>query len=243
VSPVAVGAGSAAAALVIWRLTALRKRKVLLVAAGAAAVAVWLARLARSPARSEARGFAFDPDRVAHFEAAGWRAYYDRTWLTLLRLIVGLCQEQFRIPFPVSLLAAYHVARAAQAWVPFDHDLAVVRMHYRQFYRLARRYSGLRFDPDRVADLEVEYNDVHRRLVGQPDKTEFVETMARLHSATFGLPLEQARESAEFRVLANNTVDRITGGTSTDVQADWATLEDQLRQCYRSIQRELHALA
>jgi hypothetical protein len=47
------------------------------------------------------------------------------------------------------------------------------------------------------------------------------------------------RQSAEWRVRANNTVDKITGGTSADPEADWAKLEDELRHCYRSIQREL----
>jgi hypothetical protein len=182
--------------------------------------------------------FAHNPDRVAYFEAAGWRAYYDRAWLKLLRLIVSLCQEQFRIPFPISLLAAYYVMRASIAWVPLDHDENVVRSYYEIFYRLARQYSGLQFDPMRVAALELKYNDTHRRLSGKPDKTEFIETMVELHSAIFGLTPEQARESAELRVLANNTVDLITSKTSTDPEADWAKLEDYLRQCYRSIERE-----
>jgi hypothetical protein len=185
--------------------------------------------------------FQYNPDRVAYFEAAGWRAYYDRAWLKLLRLIVSLCQEQFRIPFPMSLLAAYYVTRASIAWVPLDHDENVVRHFYEKFYRLARQYSGLRFDPPRVAALELQYNDVHRRLSGKPDKTEFIETMVDLHSAIFGLTPEQARESAELRVLANNTVDLITSNTSTDPEADWAKLEDYLRQCYRSIEREAKA--
>ena len=43
------------------------------------------------------------------------------------------------------------------------------------------------------------------------------------------------RESAEWRVRANNTVDLITSGQSKDPEADWAKLEDELRQCYRSI--------
>ena len=46
------------------------------------------------------------PERVASFEAAGWKAYYDRKWLKMLCLIVLLCQEQFHIPFPMSLAAA-----------------------------------------------------------------------------------------------------------------------------------------
>jgi hypothetical protein len=183
--------------------------------------------------------FQFSPDRVAYYEATGWRAYYDRQWLKLLRLIVLLCQEQFRIPFPVSLLAAYYVTRASAAWAPLDHNLAVVNAYYERFYRLAGRYSGLKFDPAQAAALETEYNDVHRRLSGKPDKTEFIATMIKLHSTIFGLTPEQASESAEQRVLANNTVDLITSKTSTDPEADWLKLEAQLRLCYRSIEREL----
>lgn len=181
----------------------------------------------------------FDPDRVAHFEATGWRAYYDRNWVKLLGLIVALCQEQFRIPFPVSLQAAYYVTRAAAAWAPVDHDERVVLRYYEQFYRLARRYSGLSFDPANVAAMELRYNDVHRRLVGQPDKTELLITLIALHSALFGLSPKQVRESAEWRVEANNTVDEITSGRSQDVEGDWLKIEEYLRRCYRSIQREL----
>lgn len=186
--------------------------------------------------------FAFDPDRVAYAEAQGWRAYYDRDWLTLLRLIVALCQSQFRIPFPLSLLAAYYATRASIAWVPIDHDEAKVKAYYEKFYRLARRYSGLRFDPARAATLELRYNEVHRRLsiAKQTDKIEFIETMVALHSELFGLTPEQARESAEQRVIANNIVDTITGKTSADPEADWVRLEDHLRRCYRSIAQEMN---
>jgi hypothetical protein len=182
-----------------------------------------------------ARAPRFDPDRVAYFEAAGWRAYYDRAWLKLLRLIVQLGQEQFHIPFPLSLLAAYYVVRASVAWVPLDHDEAVVRDYYARFYRLARRFGGFRFDPARVAALELRYNDDHRRLVGNPDKSAFLRTMTELHAALFGLDLEAARESARWRVEACNVVDTITGRTSPDPEADWRLLEEHLRRCYRDV--------
>jgi len=185
-----------------------------------------------------ARTVEFDPERVAYFEAHGWRAYYDRQWGKLLRLIVGLCQEQFGIPFPVSLLAAYDVTRASIAWAPVEHDARLVEDYYERFYRLARRYSGLRFDPVRAAAFELRYNDIHRRLVGQADKTEFIAAMVDLHSTLFRITPEQARESAELRVLANNTVDLITSQRSTDVEGDWQKLEAYLRDCYRSIARE-----
>ena len=182
-----------------------------------------------------AKVFEINPDQVAYVEAAGWRAYYDRKWLKMLRLIMKLCQEQFHIPFPMSLLAAYHTIYASIAWVPVNHDEKKVLKSLEKFYRLAGRYSGLTFDPKRVAALELEYFDVHRRLVGLPDKSELIETLVKLHSAIFGLSIEQVRESAELRAKAADKVDRITGKTSIDVEGDWATLEEDLRQCYRSI--------
>ena len=179
----------------------------------------------------------FDPDRVAHFEAAGWRAYYDHRWLDVLRLMVDLCQEQFHIPFPLSLLAAYHVARASIAWAPAKNDPRTTRRHLRRFYRLARRYSGLVFEPPRAAELELRYWAEHRRLVNQADKTGFVQALTDLHTHLFQVSPDAARESAEYRVRASNTVDRITARTSDDPERDWRTLEQDLEQCYRTIIR------
>src|SRR5438270_5473607 len=143
----------------------------------------------------------FEPDRVAYYEAAGWRAYYDHRWLKIVSLIAGLCREQFRIPFPHSLLAAAFIVRASITWVPADHDTQRVRPNLERFYRLARRYSPLDFDPARVAELEVRYWDDHRRMAGLPDveKHGYVDTVTELHGALFGLPDQMARTSAELR--------------------------------------------
>ncbi len=187
--------------------------------------------------------FDFDPDQVAYAEAAGWRAYYDHNWPKMLLLIVKLCSSQFHIPFPLNLLASYYIVRASAAWVAVDHDAAAIRRLHVRFYKIALRYSGLKFDPERAAQLEEQYWDVHRRLSGQPDKTEFLNTMIDLHSVVFGIKPEQARESAELRVAANNTVDLITSHTSTNPEADWVKLEDELRRCYQSVQAAMKANA
>jgi hypothetical protein len=178
----------------------------------------------------------FDADRVAYFETEGWRAYYDRRWLRLLKLLVTMSHEQFRIPWPQALVAAYYVTRASVAWVPIDHDAAKVLRYYEAFYRLARRYSGLSFDSKRVAELELKYNDDHRRLIGAEDKTELLQTLIDLHSAIFGMSAEEVAESAAHRVRALNAVDRITSKRSTDVDADWREVLEELQYCYRSVQ-------
>ncbi len=179
--------------------------------------------------------FRFNPDQVAYYEVAGWKAYYDHDWWKLLRLIVSLCQEQFQIPFPMSLLAAYYTVRASASWVPTNHDERMVRWFLERFYRVAQRYSRLKFDPARVGELELAYWDIHRRLSGQPDKTELLQSIIVLHAELFKLTTEQARESAAYRVEAATILDTITSGTSTDPAGDWQRTEECLRSCYRSL--------
>ena len=97
-----------------------------------------------------------NPRRLAQLEAGGWRAYYDRDWPRLIKLMVQLNQEQFHIPFPLSVVAAFHVARGSIAWAPVDNDPAEVRRHFVRYYRMARRWSGLQFAPRRAAELEID---------------------------------------------------------------------------------------
>lgn len=181
--------------------------------------------------------FTMNPERIAYYEAAGWKAYYEHKWAKMLRLMVGLCQEQFHIPFPMSLAAAYYTTRASLAWVPVAHDERKVLAYLEKFYRVARRHSGLSYDIKQVATLELQYFDVHRRLSGKPDKEEFLQTLMALHSAIFAISPEAAKESAEWRLLAANTVDLITSKASTDIAGDWTKLEEYLRRCYRSIKQ------
>ena len=185
--------------------------------------------------------FSFNPDQVAYYEVAGWKAYYDHAWLRLLRLVIALVREQFHIPFPAYLLAAYYITRASAAWVPVDHDLKKVQTYLEKFYQLARRYSGLKFDAAYVAELEIRYWIVHRELVGNPDKAEFTAAMIDLHSAIFGISKDAASESGEQRVQANVILDTITGRTSQDPANDWLKCEEHLRRCYQSIQQAMQS--
>ncbi len=186
-----------------------------------------------------AKTFTMQPRRIAYFEAAGWKAYYDHKWFKMMRLLVLLCQEQFHIPFPMSLVASYYTTRASLAWVPVEHDEKKVLKYLEKFYGVAHRYSGLHYDVKTVADLELKYYEVHRRLSGTSEKEELIQTFIELHCALFGLTPEQARESAEWRVLATDTVDLITSRTSTNIEQDWRKLEGYLQKAYGSIAQEL----
>ena len=181
----------------------------------------------------------FDPDRIASAEANGWRMYYERNWPRFAYLMVRLCQEQFHIPFPWSVLAAVNIVRAAAAWFGELQDTKAALRSLERYYGFVRRYSGYSFDASRAAQAELSYWDVHRRVVDQEDKSEFVTSLVLLHSLIFGIRPDQARESAELRVQASTLVDRITGGRSSDQERDWQLLEAHLRDTYRSILRVL----
>src|SRR5262249_18363857 len=143
--------------------------------------------------------FAFDPEHVAKLETEGWRAYYDKQWLRVLYLTERTTATEFHVPFPLSIQGAYFVTRAAIAFKPVDNDIPGTRAGLERYYGLVRRWSGLAFDTQRVTDLELAYWVVHRDLSGAADHTKLEDVLTELHAATFGIPLESARESGRWR--------------------------------------------
>lgn len=183
----------------------------------------------------------FDPDLVAHAETAGWRAYYDRRWPTMLRLMMQLSREQFHMPLLASLVAAYYTVQAGRHWIPGRAEREKTRYFLTRFYRQASTHSGLRFDPSQAGAAELAYWDIARRIKQGASRQEYVETMRMLHSIVFDITPKQAGESAELRVQANELVNEITAGIAQAPERNWTELEQRLRQCYRSIQREMAA--
>lgn len=183
----------------------------------------------------------FNPDRSAALETAGWKAYAARNWPRFLLAMTRLNAEQFHMPLPLAILGSWYLVRASLAWVPADHDEAMVRSSLEQFYRLARRYSRLSFNPERAAECEIRYWDAHRRAVRQTDKQAFTQAMIALHGELFGISPEQARESAELRVEANNVYDPIALGEKAGTDAEWSAVQLLLQRCYRLALREMEA--
>ncbi len=190
----------------------------------------------------------FDADRVAYFERAGWEAYYDHRWLRVLRLMVQLNRQQFAMSMSSAVSASLDIVRASRAFAPLDNDVPTAVMHLQRYYTKAQRSAGLRSDAATLAGLEMDYWVVHRRLAiarrAAPDHAgdigPMVEALARLHAALFDAPPEAIQRSAELRAQAAVAVDRITGGYSGDLAADWCEVEDLLRRAYRSVvNREL----
>jgi hypothetical protein len=180
----------------------------------------------------------FDPDRLAQLEVAGWRAYYSKRWAKMLVLLLQLSREQFGFSWPRALQAAYYIVRASVAWKPVDHDVKVVRRYLRKFYRFARQHgSRFRFDPREVANAELRYWFVSRKYSTTPwrEDSPLIQTMTDLHAALFRITPEAAHPSGYWRARSLHELGIITGGRSTDLEGDWARVEDLLRDGYRRL--------
>lgn len=186
---------------------------------------------------------AFDPDKVAYFEKAGWEAYYDRNWLRAFWLLVRMNREAFTMSWPTALAAALDTVRASIAFAPLESNDVPKAQHYMErFYEKARRSLGLDASAQTLAALEMNYWIVHRQLAlrrmqdqNDDDIEPMVDSLNKLHAALFNGTPAMMRPSAAYRALAAVAVDRITGKYSADVAADWREVERYLQQAYRSV--------
>lgn len=186
---------------------------------------------------------AFAPDRIASLEKAGWEAYYDRDWPRVLTLMVQMNRTQFCMSWLNATLAALDIVRAAAAFAPVDNDIATATAHLEHFYAKAGAAAVLQTDAATLAALEMAYWIVHRELAvarqSAPDHTgdlaPMVAALESLHTALFDAPPAAIRRSAELRAQAAATVDRITGGYSDNVAADWQAIAQLLQEAYRAV--------
>lgn len=183
----------------------------------------------------------FVPEEVAFCEAAGWAAYYNRDWPRVLWLMVRLNRGQFGMSWAEAAAAALDTVRAAAAFAPAAYDLEATRRNLTRYFQRARRAAGITATAPALASLELDYWVVHRELANRrkadhadDDLTPLVDTLAQLHAAVFGSTVERMRVSAALRALAAARVDRITGGYSVDVAADWTEIARLLREAYQA---------
>ena len=144
----------------------------------------------------------FDPRKVAHYEKENYVSYYQKDWLKLLRVSIGLVKESFALTIWQAIYGAYLVARAEIAFAPFpQNDVARAEAYMRRFYQFIKDIHREDFDVSRAAKLEVNWWIVHRKLFGNAENQELVEAIENLYTETYGIELTKVREAARLRVM------------------------------------------
>jgi hypothetical protein len=143
-----------------------------------------------------------DPRRLAHYEKENYVAYYEKNWLKLLRVSVGMVKESCGLSWLQAIYGAYLVARAEIAFAPFpNNDIPLAKAYARRFYQFLKNVHREDFDVERAAELEVEWWSVHRRLFGNEQNQELVEALACLYEEIYGAPSEKFSEAAYQRAM------------------------------------------
>jgi hypothetical protein len=145
----------------------------------------------------------FDPRRVAHLEKENWVAYYNKQWLRLLFVSVGMVRASYGMGWIKSSYAAYLVARAEVAAAPFpNNNIPLAEAYMQRFYTLLQRSFHSDLNIAQLAHLEVQWWVVHRKLSGQADHQELVDALMDLYAATLSVPKERVRDAAFHRTQA-----------------------------------------
>lgn len=147
----------------------------------------------------------FDPVALGRLETLAWAGYYRHEWVRALRAFVGMVDAGFGLGPRLTLVAAWHVLRANQAWAPVpDNHPDAARASMERFYRLVRAHSDLHFDPGRAASLEVEWWRLHRahQREGAATRSQLEQALADLYSHVYSTPPASVREAARWRAEA-----------------------------------------
>ena len=160
----------------------------------------------------------FDPFRLADFEYRVWVGYYHRRWPRVLIASVGLVRVGFGLGWRQTLYGAWLVLRANQLWAPYpDNDPVRALACMRRFYAMISLAYGEPANPDKAAELEVNWWRVHRegqhrdrsRAIDDTEPAEeLVESLTRLYCYLYSEPEAALRPAAVHRARAMDLSDQ-----------------------------------
>jgi hypothetical protein len=154
----------------------------------------------------------FDPRAVGRHECRAWETYYRRQWGAFLVASVSLVRAAFGMSWPKTLAGAWYVLRANQKWAPYpDNDADAARALMVRFYRLLRDSEHASFEPERAAELEVEWWRAHREGQHSEDghsPEPLVHALRDLYAYSYSVEAPDVEAAAALRAKAMDVSDR-----------------------------------
>jgi hypothetical protein len=181
-------------------------------------------------------GADFDPDRLAMLELRMWKAYYRRQPARLFGTLVLGLREQAHVHWPRALIAAVFLTKGAVGFARATGDYDRFAPDIARGYR----WLGLPGDVDieAVAREELRWWVV-RREIGLAAGSAAGETIARLYSALYNVPVESVADAGRLRGIAAEVRDRGANddpdGSTGRGSAYWPEVARLLRESYRSL--------
>lgn len=178
------------------------------------------------PRNSDLR--AFDPRAMAQRETAMWRDYYDKRYVRLFWDLYRSSRAEFRFSPLDSVRIALAAAHAARLFQPTTsrEEASVALPPLEVYYSLLRKGAPSNYDPDKAAQLELDWWQA-RREKAAPD--DYGRTIAAATSMIYGAENALIAESGRLRAEAMAYRD---ARDSKMTDADWRAVSDQLAAAY-----------
>ncbi|MBR1086515.1 hypothetical protein JQ621_03400 [Bradyrhizobium manausense] len=184
-----------------------------------------------TPRQADLRSF--DPSEMAQLETAMWRDYYDKRYTALFYHLYASTRSEFGFSPFRSLHIALSAAEAARTFQPTrsrrEADAALPGLV--AYYRDLAPAAPAAFDAAEVARLELDWWQARREAVSPND---YGLTIARVAASTYGKSADDPgiRQFGVIRAQAMAYRDARGQGIT---EADWAAIEIQLAEAYRSL--------
>ncbi|HUW24370.1 MAG TPA: hypothetical protein VMW04_01950 [Patescibacteria group bacterium] len=181
----------------------------------------------------------FDPITLGEKEFGWWKAHFEGNKEQMLRsllehnmLLFGLNQDEAR----EALLVLAESTRYHDS-----HDWPKATEAVRNYYRIIKGKTGLNFDPQKAAELEVGWWQIHDELEGTPDKSRLAEKFSELYAEIFSLEPEQLKVAGEIKAQATLEHDLAEDKSTSEPQTEvhWQATEKLLIDFYQELKKVL----
>ena len=178
----------------------------------------------------------FDARKLAYYEKENYVAYYQKRWLRLLNVSVGMVKQAFNLNLFQALYAAYLVARAEIAFAPFPvNDVPRAQAYMRRFYAFIARIHYLDFDVAQAAKLELNWWIAHRQLFGNKENQGLVDALMDLYTFIYKIDRARLQESVVQRAQGMLYSDLWVNGGRDPNSPLLAQEEEALYKSYQSL--------
>jgi hypothetical protein len=183
-----------------------------------------------------------DPRKLAHYEKENYVAYYQKDWLKLLRVSVGMVKESFGLSWLQAIYGAYLIARAEIAFAPFpDNNIPLTEAYVRRFYRFIKNVHGEDFDVEKATKLEVNWWGIHRNLFGNAENQELVVALECLYAEIYGTEMKKFRLAAYQRAMGMLYSDRWVNEGKAEDSPLLAKEEEALYLGYKALKEAINS--
>lgn len=179
----------------------------------------------------------FDPQTMARRETTMWRDYYDKHYVGLFWDLYRSSRSEFHFSPLDSVRIALAAAHAARLFQPTKsrEEAAVALPPLEVYYSLLRKGAPAEFDPDKAAQLELDWWQARRENVPPAD---YGKTIAETTALLYGADNPAIVESGVLRAEAMAYRDARSGKMTDN---DWRTIAGQLAAAYDKLKQGIES--